>query len=78
MAIYARPGSVSEAVKHVQRMLNVLAGTPLVVDGIFGPKTQARVVQFQQQKKLSPDGIVGPLTGNALASEVMKKLLGSA
>ena len=33
---------------------------PLKVDGIFGPKTQARVIAFQKQAKLAPDGIVGP------------------
>jgi hypothetical protein len=35
---------------------------PLRVDSIFGPKTDARVKEFQRPNKLKPDGIVGPKT----------------
>ena len=42
---------------------------PLAEDGIFGPKTKAKVVENQIRKSLSPDGIVGPKTKNALATE---------
>jgi peptidoglycan hydrolase-like protein with peptidoglycan-binding domain len=66
-------GSVGPDVSRVQEMLNLLIqdGPPLRVDGIFGPKTQARVVQFQKQFQLFPDGIVGPLTGKALVAAVL-------
>ena len=76
MTLYASQGSSGDTVRHLQTMLNYLGATqaPLVVDGIFGPKTRARVVQFQQQAKLSPDGIVGPNTGKALVSAVVSSL----
>lgn len=31
-------------------------------DGIFGPLTQAAVINYQRANGLAPDGIVGPLT----------------
>jgi len=40
----------------------------LKTDGAFGPKTRARVVEFQQSKGLVPDGVVGPNTWAALGS----------
>lgn len=36
------------------------------VDGIFGTRTQNVVKEFQTDHRLSPDGIVGPLTWAAL------------
>jgi hypothetical protein len=38
----------------------------LVVDGLFGPKTHARVKQFQSRNSLVADGIVGPRTREAM------------
>lgn len=35
-------------------------------DGMFGPKTQSRVLEFQRLHKLNPDGVVGTLTWAAL------------
>ncbi|MBZ5641028.1 MAG: peptidoglycan-binding protein, partial [Acidobacteriia bacterium] len=35
------------------------------------PKTQARVIAFQKQAKLAPDGIVGPKTTKSLVASVL-------
>jgi chitosanase len=44
----------------------VKAGITLNVDGNFGADTEAAVKQFQAQKGLTVDGIVGPATRSAL------------
>jgi len=54
-------GSRGEVVKMIQRKLGGLE-----IDGIFGPRTEARVKEFQRSKGLVADGIVGPKTWAAL------------
>ena len=66
-----RRGARGPAVRDLQQRLNVrLAGVPgyrpLVVDGIFGPRTQAAVQGFQRRHGLRPDGVVGPATWGRL------------
>ncbi|HWC22732.1 MAG TPA: NlpC/P60 family protein [Flexivirga sp.] len=56
-----RWGSRGTAVQTVQRKLHGLA-----VDGIFGPRTNAKVRSFQRAHRLVVDGIVGPHTWRAL------------
>ena len=61
-------GSSGPDVKAVQDVLNyhVRRGEPLAVDGKFGPKTNARVREFQTSNGLKADGIVGPNTESKL------------
>ncbi|HLK81440.1 MAG TPA: peptidoglycan-binding domain-containing protein [Xanthobacteraceae bacterium] len=60
-------GSTGPDVKAVQQGLNKHCGrTVLVDDGIFGTNTDRVVRRFQTEKKLAPDGIVGPITRSAL------------
>ncbi|AGA70773.1 putative glycosyl hydrolase [Desulfitobacterium dichloroeliminans LMG P-21439] len=61
-----RRGSRGSDVSEVQARLSELGYLPGPVDGIFGVRTEAAVKQFQRDRGLVPDGIVGPLTYNAL------------
>ena len=57
-------GSEGPDVRAIQDVLNyhIRRGEPLAVDGMFGPKTRARVVEFQSINGLQADGVVGPKT----------------
>ena len=55
-----KPGCRGDDVKEAQRRLGIPA------DGVFGPKTEAAVRAFQQQKKLGVDGKIGPKTAAVL------------
>lgn len=72
--MYISRGNNFKTVGLVQNALNfgTLFAPKLVVDGVFGPKTDTRVRQFQSAKGLTADGVVGPKTMNALF--VHKKL----
>lgn len=75
--ILLKMGSVSDDVRNLQEMLNVVITTspPLRTDRVFGPKTQARLVQFQTNSRLKPDGIAGPITSKALVFAVLTATL---
>jgi len=66
-----KQGVTGTDVRAVQDVLNfhVRRLAPLKVDGIFGPATHARVVEFQKSNQLKPDGIVGPNTMPKLFEE---------
>lgn len=59
-----RPASGSD-VQYMQQRL-VAHGFQVSVDGIFGPGTEAQVMSFQRANSLSADGVVGPMTWQAL------------
>jgi peptidoglycan hydrolase-like protein with peptidoglycan-binding domain len=72
-----RKGAESGTVFRLQQMLNVFMGhgeegsdvQPLETDGVFGPKTEQMVKDFQQFSEGAPltvDGIVGPATWTRL------------
>ena len=55
-----------DAVLALQHLLRDL-GYEVPMDGVFGLDTDAAVRMIQRRQGLDPDGIVGPLTRNALA-----------
>lgn len=62
-----RLGSRGTDVAAVQLQINEFAlGPQLIVDGVFGPRTDRAVRTFQEQHGLVADGIVGPATRAAL------------
>jgi peptidoglycan hydrolase-like protein with peptidoglycan-binding domain len=75
LIVTVRRGSQGEAVKGVQEeaAFRDLSGGPpaLAIDGIFGPKTEAWVRGFQEAAELTVDGIVGPVTWQALVSGML-------
>jgi peptidoglycan hydrolase-like protein with peptidoglycan-binding domain len=81
LIVTVRQGSQGDAVRGVQEEFQFrnLSGDPargLQVDGIFGPKTHAAVRDFQQAlhhdiPSVTVDGIVGPVTWQALVSGML-------
>ena len=77
--ITVRKGSTGPAVRAVQDQINFRNnrnGHTLNVDGVFGAKTQAAVRAFQQAvaseiRGFPVDGVVGPLTWQALVTEAL-------
>lgn len=61
-------GDAGREVRELQERLAAAHFSPGVIDGTFGPHTQAAVVAFQIDKGLVPDGEVGPATTAALAA----------
>ncbi len=66
-----RYGDTGNGVLNLQYYLNYLslfyATIPAVaLDSVFGDRTLAAVIAFQDTFELSPDGVVGPLTWNSL------------
>jgi g-D-glutamyl-meso-diaminopimelate peptidase len=61
-----RIGSRGSDVMEIQALLRKIGYNPGPIDGIFGQQTQQAVIQFQRDKGLTPDGIIGPNTYNAL------------
>jgi parallel beta-helix repeat protein len=57
-----RPRMFDEEVKILQTYLNSKLYGKLKVDGYFGPMTKSKVILFQKDNNLFPDGIVGPKT----------------
>jgi peptidoglycan hydrolase-like protein with peptidoglycan-binding domain len=79
LVVTVRLGSTGQAVRAVQDQVNFRNnknGHTLAVDGIYGPKTQAAIRAFQQGVAFDVhgfpvDGIVGPLTWQALVTETL-------
>ncbi len=55
-----RPMLRGEDVDEIQRQLNALGFDAGKVDGIFGPDTARAILDFQRNRGMAEDGIVGP------------------
>lgn len=67
-----RQGDDGAAVANVQAMLNFVSGMGnLTQDGIFGPRTEAAVKEFQHNEQLAVDGIVGKQTWTRLLTRYL-------
>ena len=60
-------GATGQSVRNLQYYINFLSQyyntiPSIAIDGIFGPETEAAVIDVQNTFGLTPDGIVGPFT----------------
>lgn len=65
-ATLLKVGATGSQVLTLQKNLKTLGYDPGPLDGIYGSKTKAAVLNFQQANKLQADGIYGPQTEKAL------------
>lgn len=72
-----KKGHTHHPVQTLQHLLRA-RGHAVTVDGDFGPKTDAAVRTFQDDKGLAVDGIVGPNTWTALIIQVKRGSTGDA
>ena len=76
LVVQVQNGSTGDAVRGVQEVIKFHdqsdgEGTPIQVDGIFGPRTEAWVRGFQTAVGTASDGIVGPITWRAMVSGML-------
>jgi peptidoglycan hydrolase-like protein with peptidoglycan-binding domain len=72
-----RRGDQEHPVQTLQYLLRARRRV-VVVDGDFGPQTEAAVKAYQRRKGLVVDGIVGPITWRALIVTVKRGSRGEA
>ncbi|NET41497.1 peptidoglycan-binding protein [Okeania sp. SIO2B3] len=68
-----RNGSNGYNVTLIQSLLNDAGYGSLVADGIFGVRTDSTVKQFQKDRNLTVDGIVGSQTWGALVPPTISR-----
>ena len=61
-----KKGDRNEYVRHWQLFLNLSGYNCGAADGIFGPKTEKAVKEWQKAHDLKADGIIGPKTWASL------------
>jgi peptidoglycan hydrolase-like protein with peptidoglycan-binding domain len=73
-----RPGYRGQDVKYLQELLSIAGFKPGPADGVFGPKTQSALSEFQKEYGgLTVDGKLGPSTRRALADYLGVEALSS-
>ena len=68
---WVRPGDTGPEVTKLQQRLNAIGapGTPLTESGVYDAPMRSTINRFQTAHGLDPDGIVGPLTYEAMDRE---------
>jgi len=61
-----RRGHKGPEIQKIQKRLKELGYYKSAADGVFGPATEDAVKAFQQNNKLTSDGLVGPQTWNLM------------
>lgn len=61
---YKKPYMIGSDVKHIQTRLRELGFDSGTIDGVFGKNTENAIKAFQNSRKITVDGIVGPETWN--------------
>jgi hypothetical protein len=72
-ATYAKVGYSGSKVKVLQTNLNTYGRYGLVVDGSFGPKTEAAVKNYQKAKKVKQTGVVTNYLFDQLSKDIKAK-----
>ena len=67
------PMTSNNYVRWLQEALNTTNNARLNADSMFGPLTQAAVMNYQRSRGLNPDGIVGPITRTQLVRELARR-----
>src|SRR5256885_14650302 len=69
MGALLKLGSTGKLVRDLQTELKAAGFDCGTIDGVFGPRTLAAVLEFQKAHQLKPDGLAGPKTNGALISD---------
>jgi Putative peptidoglycan binding domain len=64
------PVMTGDDIRKIQTKLKAAGFDPGVIDGEYGPHTQAAVIAFQISSGLAPDGEVGPKTAAVLGLQL--------
>lgn len=67
-------GAVSDQVKAAEKMLKALGYNPGTVDGVYDEYTQYAVSRFQENEKITIDGVLKGKTTTALMEELRDKI----
>ncbi len=63
-------GARGNLVLKLQKKLTEVGHDPGPLDAVFGPRTRKALVGFQRAAKLRPDGVLGPITREALGLDI--------
>jgi peptidoglycan hydrolase-like protein with peptidoglycan-binding domain len=74
MPVLSRASQNKELVQRIQQALNLTTQPPLMVDGIFGSKTESALINVQQRsgREVDRNGrvVVGPKTWTTLSQQL--------